>query len=328
MTQLFDKIARAYRAGGVAEVGRRGYNKYLVPHIGQNLLYIRHQVRKERNRLNKLVTDFEQDGVGTRLTREDLLPYKTSDTLFVLASGGSINQITDEQWLTIDKHDSVGLNRWPIHEFVPTYHVFELPAADTEMRQSFLKLLRNRKEAYRNTPSIIKDILRMPEAIRECSIRTSISGDLLLSRDSNFTNVPANAKAQRQLLQILASSRHTTKKELDILYRKSGSVSYLIYLAALLGYHNIVLCGVDMVNSEYFFMQKRYEEKNIPIPEPNVKDTKRTHRTNDPNRGSSMTLEHVIYIMDEVILQPNNINLYVENDISALHPRIPLYSYE
>ena len=52
----------------------------------------------------------------------DLRALKRSDTLFVLASGTSINQIPPARWKVIDQHDSVGFNYWPIHSFVPTMY--------------------------------------------------------------------------------------------------------------------------------------------------------------------------------------------------------------
>ena len=56
-----------------------------------------------------------------RLTEVDLHTYKRSDTLIVLGSGASINDISPERWKAIARHDSVGFNFWPIHPFVPTY---------------------------------------------------------------------------------------------------------------------------------------------------------------------------------------------------------------
>jgi hypothetical protein len=99
-------------------------------------------------------------------------------------------------------------------------------------------------------------------------------------------------------------------------------------LATLLGYETIVLCGVDMVNSKYFFDSSRYSQKDVPIPRAGITNTNRAHETNDIERGVKMRLENVIYLLDEIILQPNGIELYVENDISALSPRIPVYEYK
>lgn len=329
MTQLFDKIARAYRAGGISEVTRRGYVKYLQPRMRVNSLYFHYYFKKKQEQLETLVTELERADVGTRLTKSDLMPHKTSDTIFILGSGESINKITDKQWKIIDRHDSIGLNRWPVHEFVPTYYSFELPKRGyNEMRQAFLNLLEYRKEDYCDTPMIIKDITRMQGMIRNSNIESYTCGELLLSRDSNFPKIPTNTRAHRRLLQWLASRGHFFNQDFGLLYRRCGSVSYLIHLAVLLGYETIVLCGVDMINSKYFFMSDQYRESNIPIPEPETTDTNKTHRTNDPNRGPRMKLEDIIYLIDDIILQPNDIELYVENDISALHPRVPLYSYE
>ena len=55
----------------------------------------------------------------------DLRPLKTSDTVFILGSGWSINEITDARWSIIARHDSIAMNFWPFHPFVPRIYLFE-----------------------------------------------------------------------------------------------------------------------------------------------------------------------------------------------------------
>src|SRR5277367_6231679 len=50
---------------------------------------------------------------------------KTSETLFVLGSAWSINDISDERWQIIGRHDTIGFNFWPAHPFIPRFYVFE-----------------------------------------------------------------------------------------------------------------------------------------------------------------------------------------------------------
>lgn len=312
----------------MTEIGRRAHRKYVQPRFEETSLFLRYYARQERKRVDTLVSDFEQSGLGTRLTREDLIPHKTSDTIFVLAGGASINQITDSQWAQIDEHDSIGLNRWPVHEFVPTYHAFELPGSGyNQMRQTFLELLEYRKEAYSETPTIIKDLDRTIDLVRDSGVESHMAGDLLLSRDTNFPNISPQLEPQRRLLRHLQSSGYFAPgRPLDLLYRERASITYLLHLSVLLGYQRIVLCGVDMVNSKYFFENEQYRERAVPTPKPGVTDTDETHPTNDPDR-KHVTLENLIYAMNDLVLEPDGVDLYVENTLSALHPRIPVYLY-
>ena len=55
----------------------------------------------------------------------DIESLRASDTLFALGSAWSINDIADERWRIIGRHDSVGINFWPVHPFVPRFFHFE-----------------------------------------------------------------------------------------------------------------------------------------------------------------------------------------------------------
>ena len=326
---MINRIARAYRAGGVTEIGRRAYKHYIKdyfqPPFEKVPLLLDYYINKERKQMNDVIQEFEQSGLGKRLVKNDLTPHKTSDSLFILAGGNTINQISDEQWEVIDKHDTVGLNRWPVHEFVPTYHVFEIPNNE-HMRELFLQLLEYRKSAYKDTPVIIKDISRTPEIYRSSDIKSRISGNLFLSRDSAFLKIRAGKEPQRQLLEWLHSHGYFTPGgSFNLLFRVRASISYLLNFAVLMDYDRIVLCGVDMVDSEYFFMTDKYHNKDIPIPEPKITETDRVHPTNDGN--GRITLEELIYLINDTILITEDINLYVENEKSALYPRVPVYAY-
>jgi hypothetical protein len=154
-----------------------------------------------------------------------------------------------------------------------------------------------------------------------------VAGDLLLSRDTNFPNISPQLEPQRRLLRHLQSSGYfASGRPLDLLYRERASITYLLHLSVLLGYQRIILCGVDMVNSEYFFDTEQYRENAVPIPAKSETDADETHPTNDPDK-KHVTLENLIYAMNDLVLKPNGVDLYVENSLSALHPRIPSYDY-
>ena len=47
-----------------------------------------------------------------QVLNSDFLKHKTSDTIFILGSGPSINLITDDQWDHISSCNSIGFNYW------------------------------------------------------------------------------------------------------------------------------------------------------------------------------------------------------------------------
>jgi hypothetical protein len=50
---------------------------------------------------------------------------KESNTLFLLGSGSSVNDLDDEMWDEISRQVSVGINHWTLHQFVPDIYAVE-----------------------------------------------------------------------------------------------------------------------------------------------------------------------------------------------------------
>jgi hypothetical protein len=339
-----DELVRAkaaYEAGGASELLAGVINYVRRPvetrTVDRTRFEVPYHVWKHDRRAKRFATMLSERGIGPRIDNANLHEYKSSDTLFVLGSGSSINDITDEQWDHIGNHDSIGLNRWPVHDFVPTYHVFEtrLEPAFAEFTAEYWQLLDSRRETYEQIPVILKDVSTVYRQLEPTDLPSWLAGELIVSTDSSYGSIvtPDSTIARNEdLLQHLYESGHFDPGTLGVLYRKRGSISYLIHLGLCLGYERIVLCGVDMVDSAYFFDDDpRYEQREVPIPRPpeaehDNRNDDETHMTNDPEVGQ-LTLEEVIYSIDELVLSPEGVSLYVENDRSALHPRIPLYPY-
>jgi hypothetical protein len=338
--RLFTEAVRAYKRGGVKEVLKGGFH-LLLRKAGYSIPYL---VRKYSKEANEEMSKLSDKGIGPRITEFPLLNYKSSDTLFILGSGGSINDISDEKWSHIDEHDSVGLNRWPVHSHVPTYHVFELPPESEGFWEDYRELLNRRRHEYEDIPIILKDVARISDSIETHHLPEWLVGNLIVSCDTNFGRaIHADVERNEKLLRYLDSRSYFSRDgDIKVLYRKRGSISYLIHFGIVLGYKKIVLCGVDMVDSKYFFDQKsdEYVRDDVPVPtasaSPEQSDNKQKgsvhrkedsiHRTNDTS-VSPLTLEQVIYSMNDAVLERNGVNLYVENAKSALHPNVPLYEY-
>ena len=56
------------------------------------------------------------------LNLPDLKQYKTSNRVYILASGPSVLDITKKQWEEISKYDTIGFNHWYAHDFEPTFY--------------------------------------------------------------------------------------------------------------------------------------------------------------------------------------------------------------
>ena len=93
-------------------------------------------------------------------------------------------------------------------------------------------------------------------------------------------------------------------------------------------YNKIVLCGIDLSNVDYFFQTNKesFKSRGLMIP-PNLQ-TAQIHKTNDPaNCSGGLPISKIIKVLEEVLLKPNNIKLYIATKKSALYPQLPLYKW-
>lgn len=322
MAALRKKAANTYRREGLTGVVNGGLDLLLST---STPAYCKKKSVQQNWYINSLI----KRGLGTPLDRSILTRKKSSGTVFVLGSGSSINQISEPGWDVIDDHDSMGLNRWPIHDFVPTYLIFEIPALDAgrEMRRQYWELLEIRKAGYEETQLILKDVDRFCHTSSVDVVPDWLTPGLMLSPDIELPPLLGDSRDRFRTVLRYLNERDCLAQDgrIDKLFKKRGSVSYTLFLATVLGYERIVLCGVDMVDSKYFWDEQRgrLNEEGIPTPEPHMeRDSEEVHKTNDPSRHG-ISLEQIIYDIDEELLRPNGIELYTETKRSALHPKVP-----
>ncbi len=266
-------------------------------------------------------------GLGHPLSDLNFSDLKRSDTVFVLATGASINRYEQSRWDTIGNHDSIGMNFFMLHEFVPDLYVME------KIEERNRRLLKVRSDAYRDVPIILKTQL------------TNLSPGRLQARLQKLEQNPPDVRNRIYLsLDLLAAGndlRQTysayrlmkrvglfkTKPRFLLLTKRRGTITYIINLAVRIGYKRIVLCGVDLNHTEHFYDSKReeLEERGLPVP-PNP-DSGTVHATNDP-RKHPVTVENVIVAINETVLEPLGVELYVGDRSSALHPHFSEFPWK
>ena len=108
------------------------------------------------------------------------------------------------------------------------------------------------------------------------------------------------------------------------LLRKRSSLTVLLSFGFFAGYNKIVLCGVDLNNTKYFYTEDNlyYKKKGVPIP-PN-KQKGKIHKTIDPSYGD-ITIDNIIYNLNKLIFEEQNIRLFIGSKKSALYPMLPYY---
>ena len=250
-------------------------------------------------------------------------PRKTSDTLFVLGSSPSINAISDAQWELIGRHDSVGFNFSLFHPFVPTFYFWECPG-ETARRWVFSDLLRRKREAYRETPIVLKRVWPGMEAeVKEVlSVTPDLNHKLAISLD-----IPPKRNEQTQaFLKVLD---HFERRGIgrfllnrNLLWHRRGTLSELVAFACGMDYKRVVLCGVDLAGTDYFFDIKAYTwvGELLPTP-PRVQAS--VHSTVDLSKND-LTIDEVLYGLHDCIMKSQGRKLQINTMDSRLYPRLSL----
>ncbi|MBA7527358.1 hypothetical protein ES705_19534 [subsurface metagenome] len=244
--------------------------------------------------------------------------YKKSNTLFILGSGASIVNISSEEWKIIRKSDSFGFNHWIVHDFVPTFYMFE---CENPKKLVFFRNLKQKAEKYKRVPIIYKgltnqpiDLDRFPSQLRK---NLYISA-LFLFQCEDVISFSQIIKYMKKLKMFSQSEK------MRIHMQCRASISDIIIFGVIAGYKNIVLCGVDLNKINYFYEadSNYYKKKGLLIPFSEQKGP--IHRTIDKTVGN-LTIDEIVYTLNEIVLKPMGINLYVAFNSSALYPKIPFY---
>lgn len=258
-----------------------------------------------------------QRQMGIRmLSAEDLAAAKTSDTLFILGSGSSINRISGERWQAIAAHDTVGFNFSILHPFVPRMYFFEAIPEETwpEMFAAFARFASRRASDYERTLKVIME----PQ-------HAAPRGHFAYPKEwaPSLRTVCTTAVAARDEHEFAYGIRFLRRKGIfepgsPYLFKQLSTLSALLALASKMRYRKVVLCGVDLKDAMYFYQD--------PDLYPETKDL-----TFVPRQGKQPTfdpmpwripIDNVIAELNKQVLGPAGVRLFVENRSSALWPGI------
>jgi len=240
---------------------------------------------------------------------------KTSDTIFILGGSTSISSITDFEWGVIRSHDSIGMNWWPLHDFVPTYWYTNIPR-NKHHRERFANLMSKSTKEYVDTIFISSD-----RALKR-GMHPKVQNALL----KNINNYhyfqyedPLDPKCVNGELII--------KDPKTVYYR--GGLTLILDVAIKFGYKKIVMLGVDLIDSVHFYdnypeMQWQYEEG---YSQDVVLKTQEPHGTMGTKNGSKLPMDKYLYAVNDMYFKPNRIELFVGSSKSILAGRIPVYDF-
>lgn len=183
--------------------------------------------------------DFLRKFYPRRLVAKDLSERRSSDTIYLLGSGYSINNLSEKDWEEINLHDTLALNRWYKSDFVPTFWMWEPPRVVKTRVDEYdetHKLLDNK-----NCFAILKNWHHLYKYFPEEQAR-----NLAAKFDTSVMIKRVHIYNQTQM-----SSLHQYLKS-DHFHFFRGSLFLAIVMARVAGYRKIVLCGVDMEGGAFW----------------------------------------------------------------------------
>ena len=172
-----------------------------------------------------------------------------ADTLFILGSGASVEDLGPENFREINSQVSVGINAWPLHHFVPDLYAFEpVPEGDSDHYRTMSLLAR-------------PDILTKEPRILFLKPRTKIEVDQffqipvpLRSRTYLYGRFQPSTRVLRNLaadLGRLIGKLESTN--FSVVPDSGASIVRMAALGILMGFKRIVFVGVDLNNTDYFW---------------------------------------------------------------------------
>lgn len=186
-----------------------------------------------RNRLNR--------GRYNQLTAPAAARLRKSDTVFVFGSGYSLNSLQPSEWAHVVEHDVFGFNAFYYQKWVPVnFHL---------LRGGLYGELR-----WRSYADEVVEVIRTNRLYRETVF---VMQEEFLS---NFTNQLIGyrlfppAKGILRYATARGAERLPTTSIGEGLRHVAGTLSDAVNCAFCLGWRHIVLVGVDLYDSRYFWL--------------------------------------------------------------------------
>ena len=217
-----------------------------------------------------------RDDAGTRLSaqRRDVALLQDVDLvvpadrarsgeLFILGSGPSALELTEANKQRMRAGTTIGLNSWALHDFIPDAYSFEEMENDQYVSVAAgLSAVLARQEVLDANPLVLHLRSRLSTPPRRL---VSIPPELH-SNTRYYGRVNVETRSVRNLeydLVALLRAHRDGALAPHVLIDSGLSVARMISLGILRGFASIVLIGVDLNSSQYFFeVDPLYLKKN------------------------------------------------------------------
>lgn len=288
------------------------------------------------------VIRYQRSGTKTlQLIDEKDRVEENNKSLFILGSGPTVNEHTEEEWEHIGNNDSWGFNVWFCHDFVPsTYIAQALVEPKKNSKDTFpystnimlRKMLDDRKEDYINTTFFIRGDAVNKHKFYKTEFGSKLEG-ILGRQGALFAEMPVGS-TNKISPSVLLDNLHSLgffqiNREVQIIPKFGSTITELISLALMLGYKEIVLCGIDMNDGGHFYDNEESFQRY-----PYLRQLSNINHTRTPEGGHEhmdstsrpYTIKEYIVALRKFAKEKFGAEIYVMREKSALYPEIPKYT--
>ena len=279
-----------------------GYSRYLIEIINSKILYYTSKILKLKSEAN--VTDIE-----------DIKRRQRKDTIFIMGSGYSVNNITKEEWQHISGvGDALSFNYFFKGKFVPiTYHICgETGAPNYGLILTNSKYKKNIKSYYDELFSnpYYKDttyFLRYKIDFTKAPVPIATWALFFLKAFENKQVCP-----YRIVLDIDAILEPSDN--IHAIVHWNATLSEVVNISYILGYKKIVLVGIDLYDRRYFWLERNETDEC---------DLKRGKTYSDIHNTADNVLRGMA-VWNKYLIK-KGVRLYIYNPRSLLNKVLPIY---
>jgi hypothetical protein len=246
----------------------------------------------------------------------DIKKGRRKDTIFIMGSGYSINDITKEEWQHIvDVGDTLSFNNFFRGRFVPiTYHI----SGEISGAPNYGLILLNSK--HRRSIKAYYDEIFSNQYYKNALYFLRYKRDYMKAAGSTalwalfFLKAFKNKQVCPYRIVTLKDAILEPSDNIYSITHCGATLSDAINISYILGYKKIVLVGVDLYDRRYFWLGRNESRDTV------LKSGKTYSNAHD-------TADNMIKVMDiwNKYLIKKGVRLYIYNPRSLLNKVLPVY---
>lgn len=253
-----------------------------------------------------------------------------SHTFFIIGSGDSVNDLSPKHFAVMNHQTSVGLNIWVAHDYVPDLYSFEgggFPASDQEIHhRRFLssRLLAHSISAKK--PAVLQlvpkaphdgsQLVTLPPDVRS---RSALVGRVNLPKSRSFEGLRRDLGIILRLMQMKIVPP-------DVFPDSGASALRMIFYGFQQGFQEIVLVGVDLNTTSYFWYAKGREREFAELRRLFPRVTSDTHDTLLTENRPYSAREFILTLAD-VLRSKFGVNVWAGSSRSSLASKIGVFNW-